>query len=165
MTTPPDDEEVNAAPLQSEEETAERKKKKEDEGEGDSDSFGRGKAGAASAVTTTVAKLPPTKLKEVWANFRELKGQDLVDAVVEFFAEGPMRASANAAVSWVKKANAKSFAIVNWALEAGDKAVRDFVRTRDRGAGRDSRGFVQKQSTKPTKYGVIPANPNVPRGS
>lgn len=144
MTIPTDDEDSEA-----------NRKKKGDSGEGDADSFGRGKAGAASGV----ARLSPQKLKEVMANWRELKAQDLVDAVVEFFSEGPMRASANAAVSWAKKTNAKSFAIVNWAIEAGDKAVREFTRARDRAAGRDSKGF-RREHKGPKGKGFANPNPN-----
>jgi hypothetical protein len=146
MTDPADEEASNEA----------RRSTQGDAGEGDADSFGRGKAGSGARVR--VARLSPQKLKEVMANWRELTAQELVDAVVEFFSEGPMRASANVVVSWTKSANAKSFAIVNWAIEAGDKAVRELARTRDRMAGRDSKGLKRLQSPKANtnKFGLNP---------
>ncbi len=140
MTDPIDDDNEEAAAL--------RAKKKGDSGEGDQDSFGRGKAGAGASGGI---RLPPHKLKEVMADWRHLDVSAVVEAVAEFFSEMPMRASANLSVTWEKtKTNVKSFAIVNWVIEFGDKTVRELARTRERvrGAGRDSRGFQRQRPAK-----------------
>jgi len=68
--------------------------------------------------------------------------------VAEFFSDLPMRASANLVVTWERtQANAKSFAVVNWIIDAGHAAVRELARTRERvrGAGRDSRGLMMQR--------------------
>jgi hypothetical protein len=118
-------------------------------------------------VTTNVARLTPQKLKQVMADWRHLTAQDLIDALVEFFGENPMRASANAAVSWVKNANAKSFAIVNWVLEFGENAVRELVRTRERTASRDTKGLRHGQKQRPGPAGIVPGlnGPTGPTGN
>jgi hypothetical protein len=171
MTAPTDDEDdltgkaggasfsATEIPNETEEEAAERRRKKKgDSGEGDSDSFGRGKAGAGAGGGI---KISAQKLKQVMADWRQLDINELMDAVVEFFSEVPLRASANVLVNWVKTATSsvKSFAIVNWAMDAGRNAVRDWDRTRERradalggrtgGAG-DSRGNKATQPIKST---------------
>jgi len=127
-----------------------RKKKKKDEGEGDADSWGRGKAGAGSAMGRV--RLPPQKLKEVMADWRHLDVDALIEAVTEFFSELPMRASANLSVFWDKT---KRFALVTDVFRAADKMVKDLKLVREKGAGRDTRGF-QKDRTKRLR-----ANPTI----
>lgn len=110
------------------EETLHSKKKTEDSGEGDSDSWGRGKAGAGSGVSRARRNLSPQRLKEVMADWRQLDVAALVQAVAEFFVEMPMRASANLRVAWKQtRANAKSFAVVNWLISFGEKAGHDLI--------------------------------------
>ncbi len=140
----------------SEEDTEESAQRKRDEGEGDSDSFGRGKAGAGAGAI----RLPPQKLKEVMADWRHLDVSAVVEAVAEFFSDWPMRAAANLSVAWTKtRANPKSFAIVNWVIEAGKSAVRELARTRERtrGAGADSRKLFMR--TRPGIKAGIAARP------
>ena len=125
------------------EEEAVLRAKKGDSGEGDADSFGRGKAGAGAGI-----RLSAQKTKEVGSVWTHLTASELMDAVVEFFSELPMRASANLSVTWERtQSNAKSFAIVNWIMDAGHSAVRELARTRERirGAGRDSRGLMMQR--------------------
>ena len=168
MTTPidEDDDELNGAPSEraDDDESGKGEKGKSgktgnsgksgDTGEGDSDSFGRGKAGAGSGGGI---KISPQKLKEVMADWRHLDVTTVVEAVGEFFADMPMRASANVSVTWEKtKANVKSFAIVNWVIEFGEKTVRELARTRERvrGAGRDSRGLQRQKPRKGAGLGM-----------
>jgi hypothetical protein len=129
----------------------------DDSGKGKKGKKGKGEQGKAGAVSGGV-KLDAQHNKEVWSVFRQLNAQELVDAVTEFFSEFPMRASANLAVTWERtKNNVKSFAIVNWAIDAGEAMVRELARTRERGmgaAGRDSRG-LQRQKPK-ANYGINP---------
>ncbi len=138
MTTPIDDndDELNGIPLDAEQEDSARRKKK---GEGDTEGAG---SGIAKMLTTR-------KAEEVKGEHRHLVGADLIEAIVEFFSELPMRASANLSVAWEKtKTNAKSFAVVNWMIEFGDKTVREFIKSRERdrgGAARDSRGLQQRR--------------------
>ena len=134
-----------------------RNGKKGDSGEGDADSFGRGKAGSAAAITLSAAQK-----KEVWTVFRELKGQDLIEALKEF-CELPFRAAANCVTSFASiVGNPKSFAIVTWIVNAVNQIGRDLERTRERarGAGRDSRGLQQRKPLKPG-FGMQPG-PNGP---
>ena len=145
------------------EESVERKKKRGDSGEGDSDSFGRGKAGSGAGVS----KLPPHKLKEVMADWRHFDVAAVVEAVAEFFTEMPMRASANLSVKWERtKSNVKSFALVNWVLEFGDKTIRELAKTRERvrGAGRDTRGFQRRRPGIGMAPKLGPAGPTGPTG-
>ncbi len=122
-----------------------RRKKKKDEGEGDADSWGRGKAGAGAMGGKV--HLPPQKLKEVMADWRHLDLAAVVEAVTEFFSALPMRASANLSVAWQQtKTNAKSFAIVNWLIKYGEKASKDLNLSREKGAGRDTRGFQRDRN-------------------
>jgi hypothetical protein len=144
-----------------EEAAQKRAKKGGDEGEGDQDSFGRGKAGAGAGGGIRVS---PQKLKEIMADWRHLDVTAVMEAVAEFFSELPMRVSANCEVTWEKtKSNVKSFAIVNWAIEAGEKAVRELAKNRDRtrarGAGRDTRGLVQRQPSTGMSMKLGPAGP------
>jgi|GEM_PF-2119288 hypothetical protein len=153
-------------PIDDENEEAERRKKKGDSGEGDSDSWGRGKAGAGAAAGAV--KLSSQKDKEVKSEHRHLMAGELISAITEFFSALPMRASANLSVNWEKtKTNVKSFAIVNWVLEFGDKAVRELARTRERGASRDTRGLQRKTAPK-VRPGINmkldPSGPNGPTG-
>lgn len=143
-----------------------RRKKKGDSGEGDSDSWGRGKAGAGAGGGI---RIPPTKLKEVMADWRHLDVKAVVEAVAEFFSDLPMRASANLQVKWEQtKANVKSFAIVNWLITFGERTALELARTRDTAASRDSRGLQkQKQPVKKTP-GTTPNmkfGPQGPTGS
>jgi hypothetical protein len=145
MTAPidDDDDKLNGIPPDAEQEDSARRKKK---GEGDAQGAG---SGIAKMLTTR-------KSEQVKGEHRHLVGAELVEAIVEFFSELPMRASANLSVAWEKtKTNAKSFAIVNWIIEHGDKAVRDFIksRDRDRGAARDSRGLQQRRPVTAQKKG------------
>ncbi len=138
-----------------ENENQSRRKKKDDSGEGDSDSFGRGKAGAGAGGFKLSANLNNEIIKER----RHLTAGTLIEAIVEFFSDWPMRASANLAVTWEKtKTNARSFAIVNWVIEFGEKTVREAAlnREKNRTAGRDSRGFQRKKAPA--------ANPNLNLG-
>ncbi|MFA5040782.1 MAG: hypothetical protein WC464_04015 [Bdellovibrionales bacterium] len=130
-------------PTDNEEEIARRKKK--DEGEGDADSWGRGKAGAGAMAGKV--RLPPQKLKEVMADWRHLDVLAVIEAVADFFSALPMRASANLSVAWQQtKSNAKSFAIVNWAIKYGEKAAKELKLSREKGAGRDTRGFQKDRN-------------------
>ena len=163
MTSDIKDEDLNQAVSASVEEAEDGRSKKTDTGEGDQDSFGRGKAGAGAGF----AKLPPQKLKEVMADWRHLDVTAVMEAVAEFFSDLPMRASANLSVQWERtRSNAKSFAIVNWIIEAGHAAVREMARTRERvrGAGRarDSRGLGMQRPK--TGLGMKPG-PTAPGGA
>jgi hypothetical protein len=111
------------------EEEAAKRKKKDDSGEGDSDSFGRGKAGAgAGGGRPTVQKLPAAQMREVWANFKQYVGDEVIEPFVDFCRDVPMRAAANAVVTWESvKGNVKSFAIVNWFMRTGEESVRSFA--------------------------------------
>ncbi len=143
--------------VETEEEAAARRAKKGDSGEGDADSFGRGKAGAGAGI-----RLSAQKTKEVGSVWTHLTASELMEAVVEFFSELPMRASANLSVTWERtQANAKSFAIVNWIMDAGHTAVRELARTRERirGAGRDSRGLMMQRPKTNMNMKPGPAGP------
>ncbi len=148
MTDPIDDEEE-----------ARRKKKIKDEGEGDADSWGRGKAGAGSMMGRV--RLPPQKLKEVMADWRHLDVTAIVQAVAEFFADLPMRASANLSVAWKQT---KSFALVNWLVSFGEKTVAEINLAREKGAGKDSRTLQNRRDqVKRARPGVNPnLKPNGP---
>jgi hypothetical protein len=127
------------------EEAARRKKKQGDTGEGDSDSWGRGKAGAGAGI----GHLSPVRLKAVMADWRHMDMKAIVEAVAEFFGDMPMRASANLSVAWQQtKENAKSFALVNWVIEFGEKAANELKLTRERVRGADTRGLKNKQEHK-----------------
>jgi len=145
------------------EEKKKKKKMKGDEGsEGDSDSWGRGKAGAASGRRI---RLSPQQLKKVMAEWRQLNVEQAVEAVAEFFADMPMRASANLAVVWTQiKNNPKSFAIVNWVHAFGEKVRNDLTMEKDKekGRGRDTKGFKVRKSPKATAPKA--ATPNLMNG-
>jgi hypothetical protein len=137
-------------------EEAARKKKKSGSGEVQ-DGFGGGKAGAGAGGG--IQKLSSQKDKEVKEGHRHLVASELIDAIVEFFSELPMRASANLSVTWEKtKTNVKSFAVVNWIVEFGTKTAQ-LARTRQ--SAPDSRGLKQQ------KPGVGNLNPSSagPRGT
>ncbi len=111
-------------------------------------SFGGGQAGAGAGIGFI---LSTAKSDAVKSEHRHLTAGDLIDAIVEFFSEWPMRASANLAVTWDKtKTNFKSFAIVNWVIEVGAQTVKDFMRTRQL---RDTRG-LQKQKGPSNNLGL-----------
>ena len=148
-------------PIDDNDEDAERRAKKKkggDSGEGDSDSWGRGKAGFGASGGI---RIPPQKLKEVMVDWRHLDVTAIVEAVAEFFSEMPMRASANLSVAWEKtKTNVKSFAIVNWVIEFGDRAAHELGKTREltqnQGKGRagsGARGLKQKTPKAPGMAG------------
>ena len=148
---------VQFSSVEIDEESAEQRAKKGDSGEGDADSFGRGKAGAGAGI-----RLSAQKTKEVGSVWTHLTAGELMDAVVEFFADLPMRASANLSVKWERtQANAKSFAIVNWIMDAGHSAVRELARTRERvrGAGRDSRGLMMQRPKTSMRMKPDPVGP------
>ena len=144
MTDSTDDEDDD----ESLEQKKKKKKKGEEGSEGDSDSWGRGKAGAASGARI---RLSPQQLKQAMAEWRQLDVEQAVHAVAEFFADMPMRASANLAVVWNQvKNNPKSFAIVNWVLAFGEKAHNDLTleKEKDRGRGRDTKGLHARKAPK-----------------
>jgi len=128
-----------------EDESPRKKKKGEGSTEGDSDSWGRGKAGAGAAGGK-ISHLSTQRLKEVMADWRHLDMAAVIQAVAEFFAELPMRASANLSVAWEQtKTNAKSFALVNWIISFGERAAKEMNLVRSRTAKRDTRGLQNKR--------------------
>jgi hypothetical protein len=124
-------------PVDENEDEARRKKKKGgDSGEGDADSWGRGKAGAGAGGI----KITPLRLKAVMADWRHLDVTAVVQAVAEFFNDWPMRASANLSVAWKQtKTNAKSFALINWIIEFGEKMSKDLKLVRDKRSFKNQR--------------------------
>lgn len=142
--------------IDDEQNEAEARRKKGDSGEGDSDSFGRGKAGAGAGSV----RLPPNKLKQVTADWRHFDVKDVVAALAEFFADLPMRASANLSVAW-ENTKEKSFAIVTWLVDLSKRSEFNPELNRERAAGSDSRG-LQKQ--KPKNPAQRSNNPNMNLG-
>ncbi len=136
-----------------EKEMEQPRKKKSGEGEGEGDSWLERK----SVTGVGIARLPPHKLKEVMADWRHLDVKAIMEAVAEFFSDLPMRASANLSVAWERtKDNVKSFALVNWILDAGEKAAQDLELTKTNdlsqtketgrvgGKGKGTRGFIKR---------------------
>ena len=147
-------------PIDNEEEIARRKKKKgEGEGEGDADSWGRGKAGAGAMAGKT--HLPPQKLKEVMADWRHLDIAAVMQAIVEFFGDLPMRASANLSVVWEKT---KKFTLVSDIIKVGEKAAHELNLTKERTAGRDTRGFQKDRNKRLRVNPGITMKPEGPTG-
>jgi hypothetical protein len=142
--TPSDDEIQN-------EDAADKKRK----GEGDMTSGGAAYEGVvteedAARKTAKVARLSTEKTKQVWNDFVHHDINAIMNVVVEFFAEWPMRASAHLKVDWNKvKGNSKSFALINWTIDAGTKAVREFIRARERTRGADVKGLRFRRSHRP----------------
>jgi hypothetical protein len=155
VSSPIDDDEnlrgMGLPAAESEEEIAARKKKKGDSGEGDSDSFGRGKAGAGAGGGI---KISVQKLKQVVAEWRQLDMNEIMEAVAEFFSV-VLRASAHCVVGWesVKGVNAKSFALINWAIKSGKDAA---LWTRDAARGAAGGMANKREPAKPFK-GKAPA--------
>ncbi|MDD3029544.1 MAG: hypothetical protein PHS57_04610 [Alphaproteobacteria bacterium] len=135
-----------------------RSRVKKETGEGDTDSFGRGKAGTASGMARRARSkktLAPARLKEVMANWRHLDMTEVVEALADFFSDWPMRASANLAVAWERtKTNAKSFAIVNWAISFGENAWKELRLVRERAVSSGTRGLKRKTTLNKPKIGM-----------
>ncbi len=112
-------------------------------GKGETDgSFGDGKAGAGAGLG---AILSVSKDKAVRAERRAYVGNEAVDALIEF-CQDTLVASANLAVSFVKTANAKAFAIVSWVAEFAKTHMRELALNRDQTATRDTRTHAQKKT-------------------
>jgi hypothetical protein len=150
-------------PTDNEKEAERHKKKGEGEGEPIDVSGREFVSGGNTTERVNNRHLPPLKLKAVMADWRHLDVNAVAQAVAEFFAELPMRASANLSVFWEKT---KRFALVNDMIKFGEKAANDLKLTRERvrTKGRDTKGFQNKREQKVNPRMGMNLGPTGPTG-
>jgi hypothetical protein len=111
-------------------------RKKSGKGETDG-SFGDGKAGAASGMGMLLSS---AKGAQVAGEHRHLVGNSLIEALVEFCADGIRVASAQAELVWNK-----TFSVVTNFVVFLKKDLPLMARALPRAIGRDSRGLQKRK--------------------